>query len=70
MKKIESKDLVIGQEYYDLDCLDLKKSAVLKFMGFDKVKDPYFKYVRGESTYNENEKGFIPMFKFVTFYQP
>ena len=70
MKAIESKDLVIGQEYYDIATLNLKKSAVLMFMGFDSVGDPYFKYLRGKCTYNENKKGFIPMFKFVSFYQP
>jgi len=32
MKTIESKDLVIGQEYYDIPDTDLENAALLKFV--------------------------------------
>lgn len=50
MKKIESKDLVIGQEYYDLEDLDLQFATVLRFEGKDEYR-LYFSYVRGVDCY-------------------
>ena len=50
MKKIESKDLVIGQEYYDIEDLDLEYSTVLRFESKDEYR-LYFSYVRGVDCY-------------------
>ena len=50
MKKIESKDLVIGQEYYDLEDLDLQFATVLRFESKDEER-LYFSYVRGVDCY-------------------
>ena len=50
MKKIESKDLVIGQEYYDIPDFDTDYATVFKFIGRTDSKD-IFEYVRGDESY-------------------
>lgn len=68
MKTIESKDLVIGQEYYDSE--DLQNATLLRFVGHDKECNTLdFEYVSGPRTYLEH-KGVIPLGVYQEFYQP
>lgn len=69
MKEIESKDLVIGQEYYDIPTLNLDFSTVLRVEKMDK-EAVYLSYVRGAKSYEDE-----PLLKFrmkfdFKWYQP
>ena len=68
MKKIESKDLIIGQEYYDCEDLDLQFATVLRFEGKDEEK-LYFSYVSGSNCYHRNENNLIPFLGTNSFFQ-
>ena len=68
MKKIESKDLVIGQEYYDVNDLDLNFATVFEFVGHKNNKD-IFRYVKGANTYTGNKDGLV-FFDQDHMYQP
>ena len=51
MKKIESKDLVIGQVYSDTPNLQ-GCTTFLKFLGYDAdIKSCSFEYVKGSKSY-------------------
>lgn len=68
MKKIESKDLVIGQEYYDIP--DLEDATVLKFVGVDEdTNSLQFEHVGGYNYYC-SYNGVILLGTSNIFYQP
>jgi len=68
MKEIESKDLIVGQEYYDSK--NVENATLLRFVGFDKeVKSCDFEYVSGSKIYIEID-GVIPFNISEKFYQP
>ncbi len=55
MKKVYSKDLIVGELYYD----SLEKTTMLKFVKIDDGAD-WFEYVSGEDKYIPNtETGLI-----------
>lgn len=69
MTEFESKDLVIGQEYYDIPDLNLDFSTVLKVEKKDE-EAVYLSYVRGAKSYEDK-----PLLKFrihfdFKWYQP
>ena len=71
MKTIESKDLVIGELYYDIPDTDLEHAAVLRFLGYDKTSgDLFFKPLRGNVEGYKEVFGTLFFSKYANFYQP
>ncbi len=70
MKTIESKDLVIGQEYYDIPDMDLNEATVLQFIGYDEFNNLVFIHVRGIKIYIQELDGTILFDKSEEFFQP
>ena len=66
MKTIESKDLVIGQEYYDIPDMDLKNATVLRFVRTYNGLN-CFTYVRGNKDYRTD---YISFPTGLNLYQP
>ena len=62
MKKVLTKDLIIGINYFDAMVLPTE----MKFIGLDETGDPNFTYVSGEKTYGT---GKIMFFKHCEFYE-
>ena len=68
MKKIESKDLIIGQVYYDIDEPCSIEPCLMKFEKRTE-KGIYFSYVSGSNCYHRNENNLIPFLGTNSFFQ-
>ncbi len=68
MKTIESKDLVIGQEYYDIPDTDLENAALLEFVETVNGVDTFIVIAGNTIGYNVNVINNITFFPSHSYY--
>lgn len=67
LKEIESKDLIIGDIYYDIPFIN-SRATLLKFIGRDK-RDLLFEFHSGMKIYIESNDGLIRFKESDTFFK-